>query len=95
MLGAGLRVCFAWLAKSLTLLLKGHFIELTIVFDDVYGLALPVDEGGDLFSALIPAHLGALVLECLDEDDCLCLGHGKPIGKCLVIEGLDPFLVDC
>ncbi len=69
MLGAGLRICFAWLAKPLTLLLEHHFIDLTIVFDDVYGLALPVDEGGDLFSALIPAHLGALVLECLDEND--------------------------
>ncbi len=95
MLGTGLRVCFAWLAKLLTLLHEHHFINLTIVFDDVYGLALPVDEGGDLFSALILAHLSALVLECLNKDDGLCLGHRKPIGKCLVIKGLDPFLLYC
>ncbi len=95
MLGAGLRVCFAWLAKLLTLLLERHFVDLAIILDYVHSLALPIDKGGDLLGALVPAHLGTLVLEGLHKDYDLSLGHGESIGKCLVIEWLAPCLIDC
>ncbi len=74
---------------------KCCLVDLSIVLNDVYGFALSVDKRGDQFSALVPAHLGALVLKGFNEDNSLRLGHSKPIGKCLVIKGLDPFFVDC
>jgi hypothetical protein len=41
---------------------------------------------------LVPADCRGATVERFDEDDGLVGGHGKAIGKCLVIECLAPLL---
>ncbi len=41
---------------------------------------------GNLHGALVPAHCCGRMVERFDKDDGLGGGHGKAIGKCLVIE---------
>ena len=79
----------------LTLVFECYFVDLPIVLDDIDGLVFAIDEGGDLLGALVPPHLGALVLEGFDEDDGLRRCHCKSVGECLVVEGLNSLFVDC
>jgi hypothetical protein len=92
LLCAGLEIDSPKLAKPLTCRLESGLINLAIALDDVDLMSGAVGKQGDLPGALVPAHHCGGTVECLNEDDGLVGGHGKAIGKCLVVECLAPLL---
>jgi hypothetical protein len=73
------------LAKPLTCRLESGLVNLAITFDDVDLATKSVRKLGNLHCALVPVHCSGTMVECFNEDDGLVGGHGKAIGKCLVI----------
>ncbi len=87
-----LGVRFPRLAKSLTGSLESGLVDLAVALDDVDLTSGAVGEHGDLPCALVPAHRSSASAESLDKDDGFVGGHGKAIGKCLVVECFAPLL---
>ncbi len=77
---------FPRLAESLTHRFESGLIKLAITFDDVDLATSAVGKQGNLHCALVPAHRCGMMVERFNEDDGLVGGHGKAIGKCLVIK---------
>jgi hypothetical protein len=67
-------------------------VDLAVALYDVNWTSGAVGESGDLSCALVPAHRSGATVEGLDEDDSLVGGHGKAIGKCLIIKCFSPML---
>ncbi len=76
---------FPRLAEPLTCRLESGLVDLAITFDDVDLAAGAVDKHGNLYGALVPAHHSGTAVERFKEYDVLVGGHGKAVGKCLVI----------
>jgi hypothetical protein len=51
-----------------------------------------VDGSGDLSLALASSHCSYAMVDGFDKDDSLVGGHGKAIGKCLVVKCFAPLL---
>ena len=77
---------FPRLAESLTLRFESGLVNLAITFDDVDLAAGAIGKRDNLHGALVPAHCCGTTVECFDKDDGLIGGHGKAVGKCLVIK---------
>ncbi len=77
---------FPRLAEFLTCRFESCLVNLAITFDDVNLATGSVGKQGNLHCALVSAHRHGMVVECFNEDDGLVGGHGKAVGKCLVIE---------
>ncbi len=77
---------FPRLAESLTCRFESGLVDLAITFDDVDLATGTVGKQGSLHCALVPAHRRGMTVERFDKDDGLVGGHGKAVGKCLVIE---------
>ncbi len=92
MLHVSLGVWLPRLAKSLTGSLESGLVDLAVALDDVDLMSGAVDERGDLPRALVPSHHSGTMVESLDKDDGLVRGHGKAIGKCLIVKCFAPLL---
>jgi hypothetical protein len=73
-------------AKSLTCSFESGLVDLAVAFNDVDLMSNAVGKRGVLLCALIPAHGRGTMVESLNKDDGLVGGHGKAIGKCLIVE---------
>jgi hypothetical protein len=82
----GLGMDFPRLAESLTCRFESGLVNLAITFDDVDLTTGAVGKQGNLNCALVPAHRHGTTVEPFDKDDGLVGGHGKAVGKCLVIK---------
>ncbi len=92
MLCASLAIDFPGLAKPHTCRFESGLVDLAIALDDADWMSGAVGKRGDLPGALVPAyHCGAMV-EHLTKVDGLVGGHGKDIGKCLVVKCFESFL---
>jgi hypothetical protein len=80
------------LQNYLTRSLESGLVDLAVAFDDVNLTSSTVDERGDLPCALILAHCSGVMVESINKDDGLVGGHGKAIGKCLVVKCFTPLL---
>ena len=94
LLRSRLGISLSGLAKSLTRSFQGGLVDLAIAFNDVDGYTRAVSEGGDLLGALVPTHRSGATEEGLGEHDGLIGGHGKTVGKCLVVERCNSLFVD-
>ncbi len=65
---------------------KSGLIDLAINFDDVDLATGAVGKWGNLHGSLVPAHHSGTRVERFNENDGLVGGHGKAVGKCLVIK---------
>jgi hypothetical protein len=80
------------LQKSLTRSFESGLVDLAIALYDVKWTSSALGKSGDLPCALVPAHHSGTMMEGFDKDDGLVGGHGKAIGKCLVIKCFAPLL---
>jgi hypothetical protein len=69
-----------------------YLVDLAVSLDDVNLASNAVGECGDLPCALAPAHCSGGMVESFNKDDSLVGGHGKAMGKCLVVECFAPLL---
>ncbi len=77
---------FSRLAESLTCRFESGLINLAITFDDVNLATGAGGKQGNLHCALVPVHHRGMTVERFNKDDGLVGGHGKAVGKCLVIK---------
>jgi hypothetical protein len=86
LLCAGLGMNSPRLTETLTCRLERGLVNSAITFDDVDLATGAVGKRGNLHGTLVPAHRSDTTVERFNKNDSLVGGHGKAIGKCLVIE---------
>jgi hypothetical protein len=55
--------------------------DLRVILDDVNGVTILVDKGGNVCVSYVPIQFSAALLESLNECDGLVEGHVEPLGE--------------